>query len=146
MIAFRNVKNIYQADDAVTFQSDGYKIFMVYEPRSYTTKYIEPYLRQDQERIPLRWNELSITDLPNRDRLFISREPYVSHGSFNVEQPNSGSFVYYLYDGPEIDENAHAFLDKILKKDFKLNTKTMEVVREQFQENLKRFKIETQNA
>ncbi|MCR9142705.1 MAG: hypothetical protein NXI24_10675 [bacterium] len=146
VIGFKNVKNIYQSEDAVTFQSDGYKIFLVYEPRSYTTKYIEPYLRPDPQRIPLRWNELHIIELPNRDRIFVSREPYVSHGSFNVEQPSSGSFVYFLYDGPEIDQNAHEFLEKILRKDFQLNRKIIEEVQALFQANLKHFQMEAEPA
>ena len=75
-VAFDNIKNIvYGGGESVTFQSDGYRVFLVYEPRSYPRSFQEPYLRDEGQEIPLRWNELEILELPNRNRISFRKSP-----------------------------------------------------------------------
>ena len=143
IIAFKNVKNIIHTGDNVTFQSDGYKTFLLYEPKTYRTRYMEPYLRDDLEHIPLRFNELHILDLPNRDRILISREPYLSHGSFSVEKPDGGNFVYYFFEKNDMEKNIGQFMNKVLKDDFKVPSKIIGDVLKIFHENISQFRTET---
>lgn len=139
VVGFKNVKNVIQGSDGVTFQSDGYKIFVVYEPKTYTQRYMEPYLRTGIEQIPLRFNELKIIDLPSNDRVFVSAQPYVSHGSFTIEAPEEGDFVYYLFENDKLDKNAEEFLAKILKDDFQVRASSLQEILPVFSENLKSF-------
>lgn len=139
VIGFRNVKNIFRSESGVNFQSDGYKIYILYEPLAYSRKHVEPYLREDHERIPLRWNELHIVNLPRRDRVFLSREPYVSHGSFNVEAPEQGSFVYYIFDNDKVHKNLETFVFKVLEDDLKIGKASLETIRARLHENLVHF-------
>jgi len=138
-IGFDNVKNIYQSDNSVTFQSDGYKIFITFEPKQYTKKYQEPYLRDSEDQIPLRWNEVDILDLPKKDRVFVSKEPYVSYGSFNIEVPEEGRFVYYIFQNDNIDDYACEFVTKILKDDFKLDANSIKDITTLYRATLEYF-------
>lgn len=138
-IGFRNVKNIFRSGNGASFQSDGYKIFLLYEPLTYTRKHVEPYLRDDPERIPLRWNELHVFDLPRRDRVFISKEPYVSHGSFTIEMPDQGNFAYYIFDNDKQHKNLETFILHILQDDLKIPKLHLDTIRDRLHENLVHF-------
>ena len=143
IIGFENVKQIISGENSVTFQSDGYKIFIVFESRNFPTKYVEPYLRQEGEKVPLRWNETEILELPNRDRIFISKAPYISYGTFTVEAPETGSFVYYFYNNSAADKNILSFIKDVLREDFKVPKKNAEVALIQILKNLEVFHKDT---
>ncbi|MCB1327432.1 MAG: hypothetical protein H7A21_08365 [Spirochaetales bacterium] len=141
IIWFKNVKNIIPSDDSVTFQSDGHKIFLMYEPQSFTARYMEPYLREDGRKIPMRFNELAKIELDNRDSVFVSLKPYTSHGSFTVEAPARGNLVYYFFDTGEVADgeaalrNLHLFLVTVLKDDFRLKRQYVDQVTEVLRQN-----------
>lgn len=120
IIAFKNVKNILPTGDGVIFQSDGYKTFLIYEPKTYQRRFLEPYLREDREKVPLRWNEVEVINLANHDRIILSKAPYLSYGSFTVDKPESGSFVYYIYQDDNVYEGIETFIGNILHKDLKV--------------------------
>lgn len=145
-VAFDNIKNIaYGGGEAVTFQSDGYRVFMIYEPRSYPKSFQEPYLRDPDQAIPLRWNELDKVELPNRNQVFISKEPYISYGSFTVEAPAEGDFAFYIFDhgGDSLERNTSEFLDRVLKEDFEVPTKSRAQIMELLAANLAIFRRDT---
>ena len=138
-VGFDNVKNIYQSEESVTFQSDGYKIYFLFQPNTYTRKHVEPYLREDSMAIPLRWNELHDIETPRKDHIYVSREPYVSHGSFTIQIPAKGRFVYYLFNHAHIDEYACEFVSKVLTQDFQLQKGVLEELLVHYRSNLEFF-------
>ncbi len=117
-ITFRNVRNIVMTDQGVTFYSDGNRVFVLYEPKNYVRRHIEPYLREDKERIPQRFSESLVYSLPGGDRLLFSRKPYFSRGSFTVENPEAGAIVQYFYDRPDAERHIATQLGEILHRDF----------------------------
>ncbi len=139
IIAFKNVKNFIQGEDDITFYSDGYKIFILYEPISYRFRFQEPFLRESHDSIPLRWKELHTVEMPNHDRVFVSREPYMSYGSFNVEKPDSGNFVFYFYHNEKTIQSMDHFLGKILTDDLKIPKSKVPEVLEHIHTNLENF-------
>ena len=138
-IAFRNVKKFSMTDDGVTFYSDGYKIFLLYEPPTYRFRFQEPFLRSDGDNIPLRFNELHNIQLSNHARLYISKEPYMSFGTFNVARPESGNFVYYFYDNGHAEKNLQDFLGQVLRDDLRVPRSLLPQVFEPFLYNLQQF-------
>ena len=136
---FENVKNILQSGEGVTFQSDGYQVFVVMEPKTYTHRYMEPYLREDGYRIPLRWNELETLELPNKSRILVCLKPYISYGSFTIDIPESGSFVDYFYGGEDVDKNLLDFIGQLLFKDFAVPRKNVRTVQASILRNLESF-------
>lgn len=142
LISFKNVKNIVPTTTGVTFHSDGFKTYIIYEPNNYQYRFQEPYLRQGNAQAPLRFNETVIIDLPKRDRLLISKEPYTSFGNFTVEKPDEGNFVYYIY-GPtpqEGEENIYTFIGTILNKDLGVPRTILPKVFEILKSNLQKFR------
>lgn len=139
IIAFKNVKNIVGTDRGVTFHSDGFKTYVVFEPMNYQYRYMEPYLRDGVAHAPLRFNETNITDLPKRDRVFISKEPYTSQGSFTIERPEEGNLVYYVFGGPEVDETICQFTGNILNKDLGVPKSALPAIFAQIKDNLSKF-------
>lgn len=142
-VAFKNVKKFIMTDEGVTFYSDGYKIYILYEPPTYRFRFQEPFLRAEGDNIPLRFNELHTISLSNHARLYVSREPYMSYGTFNVDKPASGNFVYYFYDNGNAQKNLEEFLSRILKDDLRVPRSLHSQIITPFVENLKRFHTET---
>ena len=140
VIAFKNVKNFIASDSGVTFQSDGYKAFLVYEPKTYQYKFQEPYLRSGKAHIPMRWNELEVITLATKDRVFVTKDPYMSYGSFTVEKPVSGDFVYYFYETPELMTNLDNFISTILHKDLRIPKAALPEILGYVHNNLEVFK------
>jgi hypothetical protein len=139
LISFKNVKNIQNTSTGVTFHSDGFKTFIVFEPVNYQFRFMEPYLREGAAQVPLRFNECVIIDLPRRDRILMSREPYTSYGSFTVERPEHGNFVYYIYGTSDVDDVICQFIGSILNEDLQVPKSTLPQVFAVIKENLKKF-------
>lgn len=139
LIAFKNVKNIQGTDIGVTFHSDGYKTFVVFEPMTYQYRYMEPYLREGAAHVPLRFNETVIVDLPRRDRVIMSKEPYVSQGSFTVERPEHGHVVYYVFAQPDVDNVICQFVGDILNRDLNVPKSSLPEIFAVIKDNLGKF-------
>ncbi len=145
-IAFKNLKKFEPNENGITFYSDGFKIYIMYEPATYQFRFQEPYLRQDGESIPLRFSELEKIELPNHAKVFISREPNMSFGSFNIERPSTGNFVYFFYDdNGSAGPNLNVFLTKVLQDDLRVPRTILTQILSVFNENLKKFQRETEN-
>ncbi len=127
IISYANVQKIERADFGVEMFSRGLKVFMVYEPLNYPLRFMEPYLRSEAEQVPLRFEQLETVETASRDRILISKEPYLSMGSFVIETPRAGNFVYYVYEN-EAKVSIHAFVTEFLRKDFHIETRTIERV------------------
>ncbi len=142
LISFKNVKNIQPTTTGVTFHSDGFKTYIIFEPNNYQYRFQEPYLRNGNAQVPMRFNETEIIDLPKRDRLIISKEPYTSYGSFTIERPEEGNFVYYIYgkEPKEGEENILNFIGQLLVKDLSVPRSFLTQVFEIIKNNLSKFR------
>jgi hypothetical protein len=142
LISFKNVKNIQPTTTGVTFHSDGFKTYLIYEPNNYQYRFQEPYLREGAFQAPMRFNETIIIDLPKRDRIILSKEPYTSYGSFTVERPEEGNFVYYIYgkDPKQGEENIFNFIGQILNKDLSVPRSYLPKIFEIIKNNLSKFR------
>lgn len=139
LIAFKNVKNVAMSDTNVTFYSDGYKVFVAYEPVTYRFRYQEPYLRDGIYQFPARFNEIETIEMPKHDKIFISKQPYMSQGSFNVERPSSGDLTYYIYNNAKVEEHIFQFINSILVDDLRITKSVMPQVNEYIKKNLEYF-------
>lgn len=140
IIAFKNVKNVLPSDTSVTFQSDGYKTFIVFEPRSFQYRFQEPYLRDGKAHVPMRWNELDTINLATKDRIFISHDPFMSYGSFTLEKPESGDFVYYFFNNEDVIANMDNFISTILHKDLRVPKTALPEILDHLHRNIDSFK------
>ncbi len=139
LISFKNVKNIQSTSTGVTFHSDGFKTFVVFEPMNYQFRFMEPYLREGANQFPLRFNECVIIDLPRRDRIIMSREPYTSYGSFTIDRPEHGNFVYYIFGTQGVEDVICHFIGAVLNEDLKVPKSALPQVFTVIKENLAKF-------
>ena len=146
LIAFKNVKNMNMSDKSVTFYSDGYKVFVAYEPATYRFRFQEPYLRDGIYQFPVRFNEVEALELPKHDKIFISKEPYMSQGSFNVDRPTGGNITYYIYNNEKVEEHIFQFINSILVDDLRITKSVMPQVNEHVKRNLEYFYRAERNA
>jgi len=120
-IHYESVKNIYVEDDGCIFQTDGKKLFVLFEPKSYIHKHIEPTFRADEERIPYRFNELDILTTLNQDKIMIGKEPIMSHNSFTISKPSQANFSFYFYINENTNANILEFFESVFKKDLRIH-------------------------
>jgi len=100
VICYGNVKDIYANDEGITFQADGRKIFMLFEPVSYSGKQTDPCFRDDRHKIPYRFKELDLYTTKRQDRVYLGKEPVETYTSFTVlnETGFNQSFIVYKDD------------------------------------------------
>jgi len=100
VICYGNVKDIYANDEGITFQADGRKIFMLFEPVSYSGKQTDPCYRDDRHKIPYRFKELDMFTTKRQDRVYLGKEPVETYTSFTVlnELGYNQSFIVYKED------------------------------------------------
>ena len=88
MVAYSGVKSIYLAEEGLTFQTDGNKLFVLAEPPSYSQKGQEPFRRSAKEQIPLRFSELEHPDHAHPDKGHGEQAALMTYGSFTVLKPS----------------------------------------------------------
>ena len=100
VISYSGVKAIYPDGAGLTFQSQGRKLHAMIEPASYPHKGIEPYLREKQDQIPLRFKEIEKHTCKNQSTVYWAKKPIESLSSFTVSRPVgfNVSFVFYNKD------------------------------------------------
>ncbi len=137
---FRTVRRISLLEDqSVEFEAEGEKVFLLYEPTDYSNKFDEPYLRNPEELIPLRFAELLAWRLHNGDRIFMNRDAYQSTGAVNLQRPSEGSFAIYVRDEGQLEERARRFLDSLLREDFRVEGEVRSHVVAAFGEHVARI-------
>ncbi|MGL4368446.1 MAG: hypothetical protein ACRCUT_02050, partial [Spirochaetota bacterium] len=58
--AYRNVKDIYQSPEGLTFKTDGNRTHILVEPPSFIQRYTEPVLRDKGKAVPYRFADMTI--------------------------------------------------------------------------------------
>lgn len=117
VISYSGVKAIYPDGDGLTFQSQGKKMHLLIEPASYPKKAIEPYLRDKQDQIPLRFSELEVVTAKNQTRIYIAKKPIESLSSFTVARPHGYDITFLFYELPDIYETLAKFFEQTFNKD-----------------------------
>lgn len=116
VISYGNVKDIFANDEGITFQADGRKLFLLFEPVSYSQKQTDPCYRDDRHKIPYRFKELDIYNTKRQDRVYLGKEPVDTYTSFTVlhETGYNQSFIVYKED-TTADTIANTFLMTLWK-------------------------------
>ena len=117
VISYSGVKAIYPDGDGLTFQSSGRKMHLLIEPPSYPNKAIEPYLRQKEDQIPLRFSELTLHTAKNQSKIYIAKKPIESLSSFTVAKPTGYNVSFVFYKGNELYDTMSKFFEQTFNKD-----------------------------
>ena len=117
VVAYSTVKSLYLAEDGLTFQTDGNKLFVLVEPSNYSKKHIEPVSRDSNEQIPHRFSELTIYTAKNQSKIMVSRDPIITYSSFTILKPTGINFALVFFNLPEVDKTLEFFFTETLSKE-----------------------------
>ena len=117
VISYSGVKAIYPEGDGLTFQSSGKKMHVLVEPASYPKKATEPYLRDKNDQIPLRFKELDLVTAKNQTKIYIAKKPIESLSSFTVAKPVGFNITFLFYELPDLYDTLAKFFEQTLNKD-----------------------------
>ena len=117
VISYSGVKAIYPEGEGLTFQSQGKKMHIMIEPPTYPKKATEPYLRDKEDRIPLRFKELDLITAKNQSKIFIAQKPTESLSSFTVAKPEGLNVSFVFFDNEEIYDTLTKFFVQTFNKD-----------------------------
>jgi hypothetical protein len=117
VVSYSGVKAIYQEGNGITFQSQGKKMHILLEPASYPHKGIEPYLRDTEEKIPLRFKELEVITSKNQIKVMISKNPIESLSSFTIMKPSGLNISFVFYNAPDVYQTLEVFFEKSFNND-----------------------------
>ncbi|MDC7220871.1 MAG: transposase [Spirochaetales bacterium] len=119
-ISYGNVKDIYLTEEGITFQADGRKLFVLYEPLSYIQKGIDPCYRDDFHRIPYRFKELERHVTKRQDRIYVAKEAVETYTSFTVLNETGYNESYVIYQGDDAGEMVGNFVLMTLWKNMRI--------------------------
>ncbi|MDR2103257.1 MAG: hypothetical protein LBP42_04035 [Treponema sp.] len=117
IVSYSGVKAIYLTDTGMTFQTTGKKIHILIEPASYPNKAIEPYVRKQDEQIPLRFNEWEQITAKNQSKIMISQKPIDSFSSFTILKPTGVNFALVFYKLPDLYDTLQLFFEKTFNRE-----------------------------
>ncbi|MCL2093864.1 MAG: hypothetical protein FWH12_06685 [Treponema sp.] len=118
VISYSAVKAIYpEGLESLTFQSQGKKLHILVEPSSYAKKPIEPYLRDKEEQIPLRFSELAVHIAKTQTKIYFAKKPIESLSSFSVARPIGRNLAFVFYENAELYDTMIKFFEQSLSKD-----------------------------
>lgn len=130
-ISYGNVKDIYASDEGITFQADGRKLYVLYEPVSYTQKQIDPCFRDDHHRIPYRFKELERYDTKRQDRIYVAKECVETFTAFTVLNDSTNNESYVVYQDDDTAKMIGNFILMTLWKNLRISrvdaTKAVEI-------------------
>jgi len=122
VISYSAVKAIYPEGSALTFQSQGKKMHILIEPSTYPKKAIEPYLRDKDDQIPLRFNELQLITAKNQIKIYIAKKPLESLSSFTVARPAGLNISFIFFQMDDLYDTLTKFMEQTLNKDAHIPT------------------------
>ncbi len=116
VISYRNVKDIYINEDGLLFQSDGRKLYILFEPLNYGSKHLEPIHRDEAHRIPLRLKELEVYNTKRQEKVMIAKEPIVTYTSFTIAKETGLNTSYIVYNDESSIRTILGFFEQSLWK------------------------------
>jgi hypothetical protein len=117
VISYSGVKAIYPDGQGLTFQSQGKKLHALIEPASYPNKSIEPYLRDKNDQIPLRFKEVEKITAKNQSTIYIAKKPIESLSSFTVMRPAGYNVAFVFYNLPDLYKTLAKFFEHSFNED-----------------------------
>jgi hypothetical protein len=95
--AYKNVKDIYQTPEGLTFKTDGNRTHILVEPPSFPQKYTEPVHRDKTRAIPYRFDEMTILTGKKQEKIMVPLNPIMMYSSFTIlnEEGDNYSFLFF---------------------------------------------------
>jgi len=139
--AYRNVKDIFKTKEGINFKTDGNRTHLLVEPPTFSKKYVEPALRDQDKSIPYRFNEMEIMTCKKSEKIMIPRIPKMLHSSFTVLDRQGDCFAFVFEPTPDVYVAMKKFIADSLYNDCNVSKQDATQAAETVLETVKKFTI-----
>ena len=141
VVSYSNVKSLFLSRDGLTFQSDGNKLYVLVEPPTFPKKFIEPFRRDANEKIPQRFSELEIYTTKDQSKIMVSKEPILTYTSFTIFKPSGIDFAFVFFRLDDVFESMKIFFQKTLNNEAQIPKTNAGAAADLVVEGIKKFSI-----
>ena len=117
IVSYATLKDIYLTGNGLTFQTNGKKLFLFVEPENYSHKSMEPYCRERDFQVPLRFKDSNIITAKNQSKVIFSKEPQEALSAFTIVKPTGVNFAFLFYPLPDVFKSIELFFEQTLNKE-----------------------------
>ncbi|MGP1577628.1 MAG: hypothetical protein ACTTH7_09170 [Treponema sp.] len=117
IVSYATLKDIYASGNALTFQTNGKKLFLFVEPENYAHKSIEPYCREKGYYVPLRFKDSNIITTRNQTKIIYGKKAQDALSAFTVVKPEGINFAFLFYPLPDVFKSLALFFQQTLNKE-----------------------------
>ncbi len=114
IVSYSTVKDLYFAENGLTFKTHGKKLYLLVEPTNYPNKSVEPLFREKEYQIPLRFSEANIIKTKNHFNVIFNKKPTESFSSFTIIRPIGINFSFLFYVRDDMFQSMQIFFEKTL--------------------------------
>lgn len=139
--AYKNVKDIFESPDGLTFKTDGNRTHLLIEPPSYSEKYTEPAMRTADSMIPYRFNECTMLTGKRQERIMIPKNPIMLYSSFTILNNDGDNYSFLFYPSPDVYLAIKKFFQDALYNDTGMRKDDCAKTSDALLETIKKFTI-----
>ncbi len=139
--AYANVKDIFRTPEGLTFKTDGNRSHLLVEPATYSKKHMEPVYREEEKKIPYRFDELNILTGRKQEKIMIAKEPIMLHSSFTILNSIGDNFSFLFFPTEDVYMALRKFMADTLYNDAGLSKNDAIQASALILESIKRFSI-----
>ena len=139
--AYKNVKDVYNSPDGLTFKTDGSRTHLLVEPASYNEKYTEPAMRDAQSMIPYRFSECTVLTGKRMERIIIPKAPTMLYSSFTILNNDGDNYSFLFLPSPDVYLAIKKFFQDALYNDTGMRKDDCIKASDAIMETIKQFTI-----
>lgn len=139
--AFKNVKDIFNSPEGLTFKTDGNRCHILIEPPTYAQNYVEPVHREQGRSIPYRFDECHLHVGKRQEKIYIAKAPIMLYSSFTILNLGGDNFSFIFYPTQDVYLAIKKFIADSFYNDCGIRKEDCRTVADHLLETLKAFTI-----
>ena len=141
--AYKNVKDIHQSPEGLTFKTDGNRTHILVEPTSYPQRYTEPVHRETGKSIPYRFDDMTVLTGKKQEKIMIPMNPVMLYTSFTVLKDQGDNFSFIFHPTEDVYTALKTFIADSLYNDCGLAKDDAKEASDAVLETIKKFTVWT---
>lgn len=141
LTAYKNVKDIFQSPEGLTFKTDGNRCHILIEPPSYAKSYVELVHRDEGFAIPYRFDECHLVKGKRQENIYVSKTPIMLYSSFTIVNASEDNFSFLFFPTQDVYLAIKKFIADTLYNDCGVRREDCKSVSDVFLDTVKKFSI-----
>jgi hypothetical protein len=139
--AYKNVKDIFETSEGLTFKTDGNRTHMLIEPASFSERFSEPVHRDASSAVPYRFSEMNIHTGKRQERIMVAKEPSMLYSSFTILSNQGDNYSFLFFPSSDVYLAMKKFFQDALYNDTGMRKDDCAKASEMVMETIKKFTI-----